>query len=300
MLVTRGDLLDGLTRGAGHAFRYAGLGGTDDQVSRCFHAMLPGGDEEDVRRGAGVVLAYPLFPAEMLAADASNEVVVEHLLYDILGQLKDDLAREHTEHPLRSRVLPVPDREALERQLQAQGYEIKGDRAVKKVEEGEGFRGVLASVFGALMSDELELPPEAGVDEFLSIARLTLEAAPGWPSPRSVALQSLVKPAPARRGERPPTPPVVRTPQPSSQPRPARVTPRPAARPDGPPAWMRDFIAAHRQPGAPPSRLTSTAPQGSKEPGWLKDFEDSPAEQATGAAKKKQKTVKPEWMKDFE
>lgn len=30
LMVTRGDLLDGLVRGAAHAFRYAGLGGTDD------------------------------------------------------------------------------------------------------------------------------------------------------------------------------------------------------------------------------------------------------------------------------
>lgn len=296
LMVTRGDVLDGLARGAGHAFRYTGLGGTDDQVSRCFHAMLPGGDEEDLRRGEGVVVAYPLLPAELSAADASNEVVVEHLLYDLLGELKEDLTREQTEHPLRTMVLPVPDREALERQLQAQGYAVKGDRAVKKAEKGEGFRGVLASVFGALMSDELELPPEGGVDEFLSIARHTLASAPGWPSPRGVALQNCVKAAPARRGGLPATPPPIRTERPSAPRRPARRT----ARPDGPPAWMRDFIAAHREPGAPPPRLTSTAPRGRKEPGWLKDFEESPAEPAEGAAKKKRTKVKPEWMKDFE
>ncbi|MGA9768060.1 MAG: hypothetical protein WBV94_03405 [Blastocatellia bacterium] len=320
LTVTRGDLLDGLVQGTDQAFRYAKPSDESGQASRCFHLMLPGGPDEDIRRGSGIILAYPLLPIELIANDISNEFVVSQLLYDLLSAMKEDLAREHIEHPLRSMVLPVPSRFILEQQLQSEGYAIKGDRAIKKAGSGEGFQGFLASVFGALMDESLEIPAEGEVDEFLDVAKLALNALPGWPSPRTVALRNCVRPASsaaARNTLSPPPvrPPQVRPPQPSA-PSPPVAQPRVQARPlkqdREPPAWMQDFIAAHHQPDLPPPRLTSTSglnwqaapPKGAKSPQqeseWMMDFAQTSTARRTGDSKGSQPSVKPEWMEDFE
>lgn len=313
LTLTRGDLLQGLVGEAAGAFRCAGTGVAADQARRCFHLLLPGDAEEEIRRGAGLILAYPLLPAELITYDVSNEIVVSQLLYDLLSALKEDLEREQAEHPLRRLTLPVPSRAALEQQLRSQGYEIEGDTARRKVDAGEGFKGLLASVFGALMSDSLELPPEAEVDELLDLAKRVLMSLPGWPSPRARALRDCVKPAPARRKVHPaPLPP--RTPQ-LGAPLPPVRPPHPARRSNEPPEWMKDFISAHQQLDSPPPRLTSTTvlkphtvsakitDSSRTEPEWLKDFEQPlPAKQPDEAKKQRQSSEpgRPEWMDDFE
>lgn len=311
LTLTRGDLLQGLTAEAAGAFRCAGAGASAAQARRCFHLLLPGDAEGEVRRGAGLVLAYPMLPAELITADVSNEIVVSQLLYDLLSALKEDLEREQVEHPLRRLTLPVPHRASLEQQLRSQGYEIEGDTAHRKVGAGEGFKGLLASVFGALTSDSLKLPPEAEVDELLDLAKRTLMSLPGWPSPRARALRDCVKPAPARRKIRPALAPLIRTPQ-LGAPLPPVQPPRPVRRSNEPPEWMKDFISAHQQPDAPLPRLTSTTVlkphtvSTRTEPEWLKDFEQPPPVKQPDEAKKQRQSDspgepgRPEWMDDFE
>jgi hypothetical protein len=312
LTITRGDLLEGLVRGAGHAFRYAASDGGGKRDVRCFHSMLPGDREEEIRRGAGIVLAYPLFPAELILTDASNEFVVSQLLYDVLIALKEDLEREQIVHALRSMVLPVPSRMTLEGQLMAQGYEIKGDRAIKKAEAGGGFQGLLATVFGPLMGDRLELPPEGEADDFLDLARTTLDTLPDWPPARIAALRSCVKQVTAEAyrnaiTRRSTEAPQVRVPQPSMIHRHTQVRPvRPGG---GPPDWMQDFITAHREPGAPAPRLTSTATlkpepisiadSGKQELEWMKDFAPQAADKNRKPDKSEAQT-RPEWIDDFE
>jgi hypothetical protein len=312
LTITRGDLLEGLVRGAGQAFRYSGKNAGSSRDLRCFHLTLPGDREEEIRRGSGIVLAYPLFPTELIVTDCSNEFVASQLLYDILSSLKEDLEQERIVHFLRSKVLPVPSRMSLEQQLMVQGYEINGDVAVKKAEAGGGFQGLLATVFGPLMSERLELPPEGAVDDFLNLAVDTLNSLPGWPHPRNVALRSCVKPVPAEayRNYSAAPQPQIRVPQPSRIQRREHV--RPVMPRAEPPDWMRDFMTAHHKPGAPAPRLTSTAmlkpesisgaESGTREQEWMKDF----APQAPNAEDKHRKPdkseaqTKPEWLNDFE
>lgn len=313
LAITRCDLLQGVIDEAASAFRYAGTEATAGQALRCFHLLLPGDAEDEIRRGGGLVLAYPLLPAELTAADSSNEIVVSQLLYDLLSALKDDLEREQLAHPLRQLTLPVLSRALLEQQLLSQGYEIKGETAFRKIASGEGFKGFLASVFGALTGDSLQLPPEAEVDEFLDIAKRTLASLPGCPSPRAVALRNCVKPAPPRRKVQA-APPLIHQPQ-FSVPPPTVRTPLPVRRSSEPPGWMKDFISAHQQPDTPPPRLTSTTglkrhtvptkKTGSArtEPDWIKDFEQPPPIKQAGDAKPQRQAKglgKPGWMDDFE
>lgn len=323
LTVTRGDLLDGLVQSSDDAFRYGGSSGIAGRFSRCFHLMLPGDTDQEIRRGAGIILAYPLFPAELLAGDAVNEIVVSQFLYDLLSALKEDFERERVAHPLRSIVLPVVNRCNLEQELKAQGYRVEGDTAFKETNSDEGFKGFLASVFGALRNDDLTLPPEGETDDFLRIARQTLEHLEnGFPSPRIVALRNCLKSAPTHRQVQSPltpTPP-IKTPAPVKTPptplRAERVTvQKTAALESEPPAWMRDFIHAHRKEDEPPKLTSTSKPEPPiisaaknisetqkqrRRAEWEKDF-GQPAEIESKKKDEKEKLpVKPDWMKDFE
>ncbi|MCL4294543.1 MAG: hypothetical protein KJ077_02395 [Anaerolineae bacterium] len=314
LTITRADALAGLVQGAAHAFRYVNSADPGEPPSCCFHMMLPGDREEEIRHGQGIVLAYPLLPAELALSAASNETVVNQLLYDLLSALKEDLSREGIENLLCSMTLPVPSRSNLEYQLEFEGYTIKGDTAIREVSAGKGFGGLLASVFGTLTQERLDLPPQGNVDDFLKIARDALKALPGWPSPRAIALRERVKAVSTERRGAIESISLLPsreagTPRPSSTPMRVRL---PAMSEAGEtPAWMQDFIEAHRKPGAPPPKLTSIVgprqhkephpkPSSAKKPDWMKDFEpDSPITR-TGKSNQSNPPDKPDWMKDFE
>ncbi|HKX28814.1 MAG TPA: hypothetical protein VJ302_14045 [Blastocatellia bacterium] len=321
LAVSRGDVMEALIQGTEYAFRYALPRDESGPAQRCFHLLLPGGGDEETTRGADLILAYPLLPVELRSAGVSNEFVVSQVIYDLLSAIKEDAIREQVEHPLRSMVLPVPSRSVLEQELQSQGYTINGDQAVKP-KTGAGARGLLAAVFGPLINDRLELPPEGTVDEFLGLAGQALAAMPGWPPPRTTALRSRVRPAPSRlrladRVPFSPAPPRIQPPNAPALPRVRTARPVQKARPGNePPAWMQDFIAAHCRPESPPPKLTSTAapkpPRGDRAkrgsaavpPEWMKDFDQpSPPAQPPAEVKRKSSSGKPEspeWMDDFE
>lgn len=308
LTVTRCDVLEGIAHGADYAFRVADPDGPESRDGRCMHMLLPGDTDEATRRGSGLVLAYPLLPAELGADDTTNEIVVSRLLYDLLVALKEDLERERVDHPLRSTDLPVPSRFVLEQELVAKGYRISGDTAIKSAERVEGMRGLVVSALGSLLDDEVALPRQADVGEFVAIAASALARLPGWPSPRAAAIRARVagptstprvphvlppRPgAPTGQGA-PQAPPVLR-----------RPTPVRVRRSDEPPAWMQDFISAHRAAGAPPPRLTTArAPGGTegasgdaKDAGWMRDFGRTSAPTKPTPAPKDD----PDWMKDFE
>lgn len=313
LTITRADLLEGLLQGAGYAFHCAKPGGEGAPVARCFHLPLPADREEEIERGRGVVLTYPLLPPELILDEASNETVVSRLLYDILTALKEDFARENIKHPLRSMALPVPSRFALEQQLQSNGYEIKGNQATKKTQAGSGFQGFLASVFGSLMSESLELPPEGKADDFLKIAAMTLNNLPGWPSRRALALRNRLKSAPpdayhnaARRQAPPPQIKIPVSRAASPAPIQPRVQKQRIASGSEPAEWMKDFINAHQQPGSSTPRLTSTAAMSRSsvskrpEPEWMKDFSQAGTTKPSEVPPESSPSIKQDWMKDFE
>lgn len=323
LTVTRGDLLDGLVCGAEYAFRYGGFGGAAGNFSKCFQMMLPGDTEAEIGRGAGIILAYPLFPAELLVTDVANEIIISQIIYDLLTNLKEDLKREQINHPLLSTVLPVPNRLELEQNLKSQGYTITGDTAVKKIDSSEGFKGLLATVFGALMSENLTLPPEGKAEDFLALARQIVRHLPkDFPTPRIIELRNCLKAAPAnnrRQYQPPPTPNSINIPQnsaplPPQPPQPVRAkTQKRVSSSRQPPAWMRDFISAHRQTNDLPPTLTSTLQmkppiiraakpevQEQKKADWRKDFEPDSKGKAKSDSPKKDSSAKPDWMKDFE
>lgn len=270
LTVTRADVLAGIVHGVEHAFRYG--------AARCFHLVLPGERAEDLLRGCGPIVAYPLMPAELALADASNEAVVAQLAYDLLSALQADVRKEGAASPLASMTLPVPSRYAFEQALELQGYEIDGEVARKRANGG-----VIGSLFGRLLGDRVELPPEADVPGYAELIREVLATVPGWPDARARALATClagnVAPAPLRPAATP-----------APRPAPARpaAPPRPAPPPSRAQDWMQDFLQSH--PG--PTRLTSAR----RRPAWMEDF----AAPSSSSRPVEAQASRPDWMKDFE
>lgn len=364
LTVTRADLLDGLLQAREYPFAISPEG---EVGMRNFHIALAGDREEEIDRGVGVVLAYPLLPADVMQDNPSNEMVIGQMLYDVLSSLKDDMEKEKVSNPLRTAILPVPNRMLVEEQLKQRGYTVEGDTAVikpsgigvqgflaskigniikdriepqpqgrsvdnidlaeaaiKSAVEGDpsavkttvsqGFQGFLASAFGGIMKDRLEIPPQGRLDDYLKLAETALTSFKGWPPKRISALHNRIATASAdvrmraaRYGSSSPTtqPPLVRVPAASVQSAPA---PSPAGNPTAPQAarstagaqpgvhkhvhnasssdapvetWVKDFVDSHQKPGAPPARFTTSGPP--------------PCTPKTPASK-----IKAEWLNDFD
>lgn len=299
LTVTRGDLLEGLIQSAKHPFGYSPDAGVS---GRSLHITLAGDREEEIARGAGIVMAYPMLPGDMVQSNPANELVVTQMLFDVLSALRADMIAEKVSSPLCKMTLPVPNRMLLEEQLKLRGYTIEGNTAIIKTTVTQGFQGFLASAFGSIMKDRLELPTEGTLNEFLEIAEKALKAFRGWPPKRIWALQQRIVPATAdirMRAARHTAPAeplrVVRTP--AAPPPVQQVHNHSVSKPrnaDGAMAtWMKDFVDAHKKPGAPEPRLSSYAQPG----GATSKPAAKPASQSSSGPKPK---VKAEWMKDFE
>lgn len=299
LTVTRGDLLEGLIQSAKHPFGYSPDSGAS---GRSLNITLAGDREEEIARGAGIVMAYPMLPGDMVQTNPANELVVTQMLYDVLSGLRQDMIAEKVSSPLCKMTLPVPNRMLVEEQLKLRGYTIEGNTAVIKTTVTQGFQGFLASAFGSIMKDKLDLPPEGTLNEFLEIAEKALKTFRGWPPKRIWALQQRIVPATAdirmraARHTTPAEPPrVVRTPAP---PPPVQATHNHSVskqrNADGPMAnWMKDFVDSHKKPGAPEPRLSSYS-----QPGTSGNKPSTkPVSQGSATAKPK---VKAEWMEDFE
>jgi hypothetical protein len=305
LTVTRADLLEAAVQGAQHAFRYGAAAG-EAQTGRSFHLLLPADRPEDVARGAGIVLAYPVLPAEVHAASPGNEAFFNQILYDLIAALWGDVQREDPPPRRRPEDLPVPDRSLHEAQLQSQGFAIDGDSASRPRQ------GLLASVLGPLAHERRKLPPEGTTEQYLELAREALQAVPGWPAARAQALRGFLRAGGERAGAPLPYPP------PPPPPPPRRRDP------GQPPAWMEDFIAGHARPGAARPQVTSArtsrptppAPRpekkgGSGRPEWMSDFAPGPAREPAARAQEQEQEqeqkddapappAKPDWMKDFD
>ena len=284
LTVTRADVLAGLGEGEPHAFRYPGAPG-DGPAGRSFHILLPGGRVEDIEAGHSVVLAYPALDPQMAAFDTSNEALTVQILYDLLRGFQEELERSG-KAPFG--CVPVPSRAAHAAELEADGWSVKGDRAVRMPKP----RNLVGAVIGRLFRREtMTLPPTGKTQDFFAAARLALQTLDGWPDARARALRARLSPggpAAAPRAAPPATP--------AALPGPPRPLPPRAQRPRRD-DWMRDFIEAHATPGKAAPRITSSAPRvkPAANGDWRSDFAAGP-----GKPPDEPGQAPPEWMKDFE
>lgn len=324
LTINRMDLLAGLVDSAKFAFNYQSVG---SDTLRCFNLLLPGDREEEIAQGKGLVMAYPLMPAEVVMGEPWNEIVVSGLLFDLLSALKEDLEKEKVNHPLRSTTLPVPNRAWLEQQLETNGYQIKGNVATRLPGANTGIPKMLSYALGHLIKDKTTLPPQGSIDDFIQIAESTIKHLPDFPSKRLKALRSRVRavsPEARAQGSRAKSAPPQPARIPAGQVFPAQMGNAPAAKKVD---WMQDFITKHRPAGAGETRLTtmsglanSRTTQPAKKPAkadsklnakpdWMSDFDSQPAgkenikpESNEEKKNKKNESSQPnkDWMKDFQ
>lgn len=330
LTVTRADILQGIADGDKYGFTYAAGTNHSQLPTRCLHFMVPGDNDSELQRGAGAVIVYPLPTAELAANDPSNEMTIKQIVFDILQSLKKDLEANNVRSKLSKLDLPVPSRSALEASLEARGYGIKGNTAVRKMPvpgvNNPIMDGVLEHLYGKITRDKLELPPEGTLDDFVELAGMAMKSISGWPPERCRLLARLSRSATAEEIARAsqsidPAPRAARTPQrPSSNVRSnefnqAASPPRQVAANPGPAAWMKDFMSNHQAGAAAtitPSgiRGSNLAPQkqaGPKskpaEPSkaeWMDDFAPAKEEIKHNKTKQEENESKPDWMGDFQ
>ncbi|MGZ3461311.1 MAG: hypothetical protein ACXU86_22705, partial [Archangium sp.] len=253
--------------------------------------------------------AYPAVPPDMQAHNAANEPLVANILHEVLTQLRNQ-AREHGGPKVLGELeLPVPSRLLAIAELEARGYEVKGDVATLRRTPP----GLVNRLAGWLTAEKVKVPPEATAPEFLELARRALDALPGWPSETERVLRARVRPgngAPPRAQL-----PSAMVSQPPA-PVPPRIPPRPPPAPARPSDWMQDFLDAHARPGATKAKLTrsrtapaprqaASSPQpADTSPEWMSDFTSSPPparqRREPSAAPASAPAKKPDWMSDFE
>jgi hypothetical protein len=94
LVVSRGDLLQGLVAGAEHSFLHQDR--VAERTARTVHLLLPGDRAEVLAGGRGAVLAYPVCGPDTEEVGPGNEALVAEMLHDLLaatGGLDGDPAR---------------------------------------------------------------------------------------------------------------------------------------------------------------------------------------------------------------
>ncbi|WP_233582784.1 hypothetical protein [Corallococcus sp. CA053C] len=306
LTVSRGDVLAGFAHGAQDAFHYVKDAESRDAPS-AYHALLPGDRAEQLAQGRGLVLTYPAVPAELQAHNVANGAQVANVLHAVLAQLQEDARANKGPQAIAALDLPVASRAMAIAELELKGFEVKGDIAIPRPTKG----GLVGKLAGWLQSEEVRVPREAPLSEFLELARRVLPLLPGWPTETERTLRAHVLAGSLSPGASTPrmTPP--RAP-PRDAPLPPRLPTPPARSSD----WMNDFLDAHARTGAAKPRLTPmksqpaarpaakpTAPPSSSKASWQSDFAASPS--ARPALKQQEKAPvtpgkKPDWMNDFE
>lgn len=183
---TRGDVIEGIVRGAPHAFQIIEGGALSSRTPRCFHLLLPGGSEDELRGGHGAVLVFPLLSE--FCESVENEGATAGLLYDLLAALQEDLRRAQMRGAFPDLVLPVVSRRMHEKRLQARGYTIQGGTALHPLSKPSATW--LGRLLQGWLRERSSLPPQGTLADFLKIARTALASLSDWPSPRAAALQA--------------------------------------------------------------------------------------------------------------
>lgn len=277
----RAEVLQALAWSGTRAFHCApGEGGRD---ARFFQLALAGESERKLAEGRGLVLGYPLFPAEVSFDDPSNDLLVSHIAHDTLRSLQEELAGAGSQPLREGRPLPVPSRGQIVSELRAQGFEIDEDRAFMRSDAG-GLTGWLSDVFG-VGTKTVDIPPEGTPDEFIALAAQGLALIADWPSGEARAIAARTGSAGA-----------MRSPLPAPTARSVRVA---TARESTVPAWTDALVQQHRHRASARSHVMSSKVLAEARGSWEGDFENE-RRRANPSGTPQPAKGKRGWRTDFE
>lgn len=260
------------------------------------HCCIPVAPCSDVQRGTGLAIVYPVLdPARH--TDLDNTPLVLRIVHDLLAQLQHDLLEQQSPHTNLMKLLPVPSRQHVEAELTADGYQIRGDTAVRQTASPS--TPASTSLLSRLRhwtqqwsAAEFQLPPQARINDYQMLidAVLAAIATPADLAMFNALLQRIGTSSPSSA-------PALPTPRPAQQttspPTSVRSAPRSRARP-APQSWASDFTT--------PAQAAPTA-----EP-WWQDFEPThqgasaiitQADSTPTAPEAAPNTAQSSWSSDF-
>lgn len=249
--IGRLDLFHAYIEGVTHAFQSPA-----EAAAVAYHFMLPVEPAANVARGSGVALVYPILDP-LIFSSIDNTFVVMRIIYDLLVRLQQDMVQEQHRHSFATAEIPVPSRQRLEGELQADGYAIRGNVAEQQLNQphdpqANTWLHRLRALAQQWSAPQIMLPPQATPRDYL---RLIADVLPAIRTPEDITMAQALANLLAVR-----VTPVQQSPiaQPPAQPRADRSTAPAAPQRHAPPRvssvppapkqdWSRDFA----RPAAP-------------------------------------------------
>lgn len=316
--IGRIDVLHAYKEAAARAFQ-----NPSEPGEHMYHLMVPAAPLDTIKRGYGVTLVYP-FLDPLTFSGADNVFIIMRIVYDLLSRLQQDMLQEQRHHPFTTATIPVPSRHRLENELQADGYTLSGDVAIKQPGEQSGaaqgqitFLSRLRHMAAQWAAPRIILPAQATPHDYRAMIDDVL---PALATPADIEMTQTLSQivevdfTPMRRQPASPKPPPPRANQPARQP----VTPpesivRPAQPPTARPQqqdWSRDFVS----PGVPRQHVTrkeawwrhptpttsGAAPETiTSQDDWTDDFLAERGSPRANMPERNSRPVPDDWLQDF-
>lgn len=274
LTIGRLDLLQGVRQSLADPLTQPTAGGHGT-----YRLFLPIGPPTETRRGRALALLYPTLDPEVFA-QTDNGAFTMQIAYDLLLTLQAEMRQAGVGGLFTDAFLPVPDRRAIERDLEASGYRVAGDLATKRADweataAGKTLLGRVRLLVEAQAAPQITVPRQAtprdyiaAIDDVLSLVAAREDREVMRAVTERVVARFTAAPPPQRPGAPRPPRPATRPAEraiPLAPPPARRAPARPAA-----PDPARDF--APRAAGRPP-------PAAPAAPAWWEDFEgDADAE----------------------
>lgn len=143
--------------------------------------MVPTASIPLLQEGGGVGIVYAMTDLNGLRASGNGSILMR-ITYDVLLRLQQEMGEEQVDHPFVNATIPVPNRRRIEIELQGDGYEIRGNAAVRSAMPEKIDKATMLDHLRRLSSnlwtaDRIALPPEASIQDYKMLIRSALEAA---------------------------------------------------------------------------------------------------------------------------
>jgi hypothetical protein len=169
------DLLHAYLEGVRHAFQ-----SPVETAAVAYHFMVPTEPALNIVQGSGIALVYPILDP-LISNSIDNTFVVVRIIYDLLVRLQQDMVQEQHRHSFATVEIPVPSRQRLEAELQADGYAIRGDVAEQQINQPHDPRANiwlqrLRALAQQWSAPQIRLPPQATPQDYLQLIADVLPA----------------------------------------------------------------------------------------------------------------------------
>lgn len=139
---------------------------------RTYRLFLPIGPPAETQRGRALALLYPTLDPDVFA-QTDNAAFTMQIAYDLLLTLQAEMREAGVAGFFTNALLPVPDRRAVEQELEASGYRVSGDLATKRADwdataAGKTFLGRVRRFAEAQSAPQITVPRQATPRDYIA------------------------------------------------------------------------------------------------------------------------------------